>query len=198
MKNKERILEISKKHHLAHIGSCLSVLPILEEIYQKKKPQDKVVMDNAHAHLAHLVIMEEDTRGDSTGLIRGIDAEEMLKAYGIHCDRQAGCAASGGSLGHGIGISIGMALTKRERNIFCIVSDGSMQEGSNWEALRIKEQLHLDNLHIYTNFNGYTAVAKIDPYRLAARMRAFTPITVRFTDNGLPELQGLKGHYINL
>ena len=50
-----RIIEISKKHGLSHISSCLTATPILKEIYEIKKPEDLVVLDNAHAHLTHLL-----------------------------------------------------------------------------------------------------------------------------------------------
>ena len=178
---KKRILEISKSRGLSHIGSCLSVLPILEEIYSKKRPEDKVILDNAHAHLAHLLFL------------RGEIPEIRLDKYGIHCDRKAGCDATGGSLGLGIGI--GMALVNRGRDIHCVVSDGSMHEGSNWEALRIKDKLKLNNLKIYCNFNGYSAVAEIDRDSLVKRMRTFCEdIEVRYTQNG-EEFEGVQGHY---
>ena len=136
---KDKILEISKKLGLSHIGSCLSVLPILEEIYLKKKPEDKVQLCGAHSHLAHLVVrydMDKLWVGADDNLIYG-KIEDIIKEHGIHCDRKAGCDASGGSLGHGIGISIGYALANPDITVYCIVSDGSMMEGSNWEALRI-------------------------------------------------------------
>ena len=60
MKNKEKILKISKKLGLTHISSCLSVLPLLEEIYAKKKPTDKVQLCGAHSHLAHLLFIDPD------------------------------------------------------------------------------------------------------------------------------------------
>src|ERR1035437_2635506 len=148
MNKQKEILRISKKLGLSHIGSCLSVLPILEEIYKIKNPKDKVIMGNAHAHLSHLLFTNPKK------------AEQLIKSYGIHCDKRAGCDAYGGSLGHEIGLSIGMALVNRKRNVYCIVSDGSMMEGSNWEALRIMSDLGIRNIKIYCNFNGYTAVSK--------------------------------------
>jgi len=189
---RRRVIYISRELNLAHIGSCLSVLPVLREIYSVKGKNDIVIMDNAHAHLAHLVIKE------SYGMLDKQDTIDLIKTVGIHCDRKAGCDVSGGSLGHGIGIGIGHAITDRKRNVYVIVSDGSMMEGSNWEALRIKDSLKLKNLKIYTNFNEYTAVAKIDRDQLARRMKAFcSDIEVRFTNN-TPEFAGLAGHYMTI
>ena len=182
MELKNKVLEISKKLGLAHIGSCLSVLPILEEIYKKKNIEDKVILSAAHSHLAHLFFLN-------------VDVEKMLDKYGTHCDIRAGCDASGGSLGHGIGIGIGMAIVNRHRTIYVICTDGSLQEGSEWEALRIKKELKLDNLKVIVNMNGYTALAKIDKEELSNRLKVFCPdIDIRYTSN-TKEFDGIYGHY---
>lgn len=176
---KSKILNISKKMGLSHIGSNLSVLPILEEIYKDKDKDIKVILDGAHSHLSHLMFTNPK------------NAEKLIKKYGIHCDRKAGCDASGGSLGHGLGISIGYALAGFK--VDCIVTDGSMMEGSNWEALRLIDELKLP-IKIYVNANGYSAVAKVDAYFLKLRMQAFTNIDFRITSN-TQEFDGVVGHY---
>jgi len=181
---KQKILKISKKLGLSHIGSCLSVLPVLDEIYSKKKPEDLVLLDGAHSHLVHLMFTNPD------------NAEEMIEKYGIHCDRRAGCDVSGGSLGHAGGITIGMAVTNPKINIYVIFTDGSMQEGSNWEALRIMGELKLDNIKCYFSINGYTALEKIDTSELSERIIQWFPSAkIRFTSNS-HNYDGVKGHYI--
>lgn len=196
MTNKDRIIEISKKLKLTHVGSCLSALPIYEEIYAKKKPEDIVIADNAHSHLAHLVVAYSEIPEEEW---ENYDIESQITKYGIHCDTRSICDASGGSLGHGLGIGIGYALADRKRDVYVIVSDGSMMEGSNWEALRIRQSLNLTNLKIYANFNGYSAVSKVNGNDLMFKMDNFAlfhdDIQYHFTDNGLPELEGLQGHY---
>ena len=185
---KKKILEISKKLGLSHIGSCLSVLPILEEVYAAKNPQDKVILDGAHSHLAHTLFLEE-----KYGLT--YYAEDIIKRYGIHCDRQAGCDVTGGSLGHGIGIGIGIALTDRKRTIYCITTDGALSEGSDWEALRIRKELDLYNLKIIVNMNGYTALSEIHKFDLTRRILVFCPdADIRYTENG-KGFEGVQGHY---
>jgi transketolase len=178
------ILQISKKKGLSHIGSCLSVLPILEEIYSKKKPEDKVLLDNGHSHLTHLHFTHPDR------------VEELLDKYGIHCDIRAGCDSSAGSLGHNLGIGIGMALVNRKRKVHVVVSDGSMMEGSNWEALRIADKLKLDNLIIYCNFNGSTALEKINTDELYVNMDWLGNLEIKYyeTKNG-KGFAGVQGHY---
>lgn len=197
MTNRDKILQISKDLGLSHIGSCLSVLPILEEIYAKKKPEDKVIMDNAHAHLAHLIVKFNlnNTVGE---LVADGFIERLIEAHGIHCDRAAGCDASGGSLGHGLGLGIGMALANPDITVYVTVSDGSMMEGSNWEALRIANYLKIKNLEIHCNFNGHTAVADVDPLEIWNRLNFYEgKMFLHKTDNG-EGFKGIEGHYKKL
>ena len=183
----ERVLQISKDLKLSHIGSCTSVLPILVEIYEKKKPDEKVQLSGAHAHLAHLVVKEK---------YEGLKNIEELIKKDIHCNREAGCDVSGGSLAHS-GIALGMALADRKRKVYLIMTDGSLGEGEEWEVMRIKGELGLDNLKIYCNINGYTATTVIDKVYLIARIKAFCPeAEIRLTKNA-EGFDGVQGHYIN-
>ena len=191
-KLKKRILEISKKLGLAHIGSCLSVLPILCEIYEKRQPEDIVLMDNGHASLAWYVVLES---------LGGKNAEEMIKKHGIHANRDVenGIYASNGSLGHNVGISIGLSLANKTHMIYVIISDGSSCEGTLAESLRIARILNIKNIEIHANFNGYTAVSEIDISYWEQFIRGFGyPIIFHRTNNGLKELDGVRGHYLKL
>jgi len=194
MNLQDRIKQISKDKGYSHIGSCLSVLPILEHIYITKTDRDLVILDNAHAHVAHLVVREKYD-SDLKGIL---NIESLLDAYGIHCDRQAGCDASGGSLGHGLGIAIGYALADHTRLIHVILSEGSLMEGSTWEALRIVDELQLDNIEIYLNLNGYSAVSIVNRDKLSERVKRFVSRAhVWYTDNG-EGFEGIEGHYKKL
>ena len=127
----KRVLEISYKKQLAHIGSALTALPIIKEIYDIKNSDEKFVLSAGHGHLAHAVVMQEH------GIIP--DAEKNISEFGVHCDRAGGCDFSTGSLGHGIGAAVGMALSDRSKRVFCLLSDGECMERSVWEALRNAE-----------------------------------------------------------
>ena len=63
-----------------------------------------------------------------------------------------------GSLGHGFPVSTGMALAKRLQEtsgrVFCLMSDGEWQEGSNWEALIFAAHQQLNNLTVLIDVNG--------------------------------------------
>lgn len=201
MNNRDKILQISKKLGLSHVSSCLSVLPILEEIYSRKKPEDIVLMDNGHASLAHYIVLEKYITRNFDGNIIPIDAEELFHKYGVHSNRDVenGLYASNGSLGHNLGISIGFAVANPDKTIYVIVSDGSMMEGSNAEALRIAKTLEIKNLEIHANLNGYTATSVVDLDYVEGFIRGFGfPVISHRTNNGLEVLQGVKGHYFVL
>lgn len=192
-----RILEISKKYDLSHIGSCISVLPILIEIYENKAPEDLVLLDNGHASLAHYVVLEVCQTRNFDGDIIPIDAEELLKKHGIHANRdvQFGLHSTNGSLSHS-GIAIGLCLANRNRKCYLIVSDGSVAEGSFAESLRLARELKLTNLEIHANFNGFTAVSEVDLDYYEQWIKGFGfPVVFHRTNNGLLEFDGVKGHY---
>lgn len=182
MTKEEQIRDISKRLGLSHIGSNISILPILEHIYKYKRPQDLVVLDGAHAHLSHLLFTNP------------YNAEELIKEYGIHCDRKAGCDSSGGSLAHS-GIALGLAIGNPDKKVYLIMTDGSLGEGSAWESLRTIVELKLQNIEVHVNLNGYTATQEVDKDYLKRRLIAFYPqINIWETSNG-EGLDGLKGHY---
>lgn len=181
-KLKRRIIEISYRLRLSHLGSCLTALPIIYEIYQQKKEDEKFVLSAGHAHLAHAVVMEHH------GIIK--DAEKNIRDLGIHCDRVGGCDVSSGSLGHGLPIAVGMALSDRNKNVYALISDGECAEGSIWEAVRIKRENSLNNLKIYLNHNGFAAYRRTDPYDMPEVDRL-----IRTNTDHLPFLKGLDAHY---
>src|SRR5438874_161410 len=93
----DRIIEISKKYKLSHLGSCLTAIDIIEEIYNEKQEDEKFVLSSGHAGLALYVVLEK----------YGFDAEILLKHCGIHPKRMYGYGidCSTGSLGHGLPIA---------------------------------------------------------------------------------------------
>ena len=186
-----RILKISKKHNLSHIGSCLAASNPIEAIYKTKKPDEPFILSNGHAALALYCVLEGWGFGD---------AEQMYLKHGTHPNRDmaSGIWASTGSLGHGIGIGVGMALSNRERLVYVMISDGECAEGSVWEALRVAGEQQLDNLRIVILCNGYSALGKVDTDLLEERMKLFYPsVAIKANLFNYPDwLQGLQAHYV--
>lgn len=189
----KRIVELTYKHRLSHLGSCLTALPILKHIYTTKKQDDVVILSAGHAGLALYVVLEA---------FEGHDAENLLDQYGIHpCkDIVHGIHVSTGSLGSGILVAIGYALGDRTRDVYCVLSDGECAEGSVWEALACAQRLDLSNLKVHVNINGYSAYDTVDVSRLKQQLRVFCENVILW-DTKPPNvafLQGLQGHYHTL
>jgi transketolase len=74
--------------------------------------------------------------------------------------------ATTGSLGQGLSIAIGHALShkilKNNKKVFCIVGDGEIQEGQMWESIMLAPKFKLDNLYLIVDLNGAQNDGKVD------------------------------------
>ena len=104
---------------------------------------------------------------------------------------------STGSLGHGIGIALGMALADKTQIVYVLLSDGECAEGSVWEALRLAGDLRIENLRVAVVANGWGAYGAIDVEDLDRRINTFYPtLVVKCNLFHLPDfMQGQNGHY---
>ncbi|GAB5467461.1 MAG: transketolase [Rhodospirillales bacterium] len=135
----------------------------------------------------------------------GILPEDEIETYGLDGSRMpmSGMAAytpgmeiTGGSLGHGLGIAVGMALgLKRKRNpafVYNLLSDGELGEGSTWEAVMSGVQHKLDNLIAVVDFNDQQADGKstdaLCAEPLEAKWEAFGWYTQRVDGNDIAAL----------
>ena len=187
---KRRIIQISYDHKLSHIGSCLTAVDIIKEIYDKKKKDEKFILSSGHAGLGLYVTIEA---------CEGINAETIFKHHGVHPDRCVNCKldCSTGSLGQGLPIAVGMALADRSKNVHCLISDGECSEGSIHEALRIAHEQKLDNLKIYLNFNGWGAYKSIEHLYLNPLVHDMI-MTYQTNVDDFPFLKGQQGHYYTM
>lgn len=195
---KRRIIETSWKHKLAHLGSCLTAVDIIKEIYDhmhityKTEWDDRFILSAGHAGLALYVVLEKFGWGN---------AEEMLEIHGIHPNRDLahGIYVSTGSLGQGLPIALGMALADRRKNVYCLISDGECNEGSIAEALRIQREQALSNLKVYINANGWGAYRKIEMTNILNPLVYLGPTIVYTNMNDYPTwLQGQEAHYVSM
>ena len=186
----KRIIDISYKKGLSHVGSCLSAVAAIDNCYASMRDGDKFILSNGHAFLALAVVLEK---------YKGLDAEKLADEHGTHPVKNLseGIFVSTGSLGQGLPIAVGMAIADKSHDIYVVTSDGEMNEGSMWEALRIAGEQRLENLRITVVANGYSAMGRVDTDILDTRMQMFYPSLVLKTDIfKYPEcLQGLRGHY---
>jgi transketolase len=175
-----RLLEVSYREKMAHLGSCLSALDIMIAVYGIKRPEDRFVLSNGHAGLGLYVILEEE----------GLLNLASLEGVHLHPDRslEKGIHVSTGSLGQGLPIALGMALADSSRNIYCMISDGECAEGSIWESLRILVEQRIKNLKLIVNVNGWAAYMPVVPQRLKAQFEGFGVKAIEVDGHSLADL----------
>jgi transketolase len=141
--------------------------------------RDRLVVSKGHAaaivyaalaETGFLPIKELDTYSADGGRLAG------------HVTKTAeGVELSTGSLGHGLPVAAGMALAALRAGAawrgFCILSDGELDEGSNWEAVQFAQHFRLSNLVAIIDYNkiqSFGSVAEVsDLHPLAEKFRAF-------------------------
>ena len=187
----KRLLDICYERQLHHLGSYLSALQIIDQIYSEMDKDDIFILSNGHAVVALYVILEK---------YYGLDAVELHEKYGDHPKRNEldKLHCSTGSLGMGVTVAVGRALANPDRNVYCLLSDGECAEGSVWEALRFAYENKVTNLKLYVNANGWSAYDTVDLDYLENRIKAFHPDVnyVRTTVEHFG-LKGLHAHYTN-
>ncbi len=192
MRNKElkdRIIEISRKHGLSHLGSCLTAVDIIAGIYEAMALKDKFVLSCGHAGLALYVVLER----------YGYDAEKLLHDCGIHPTITDGIHCSTGSLGQGLPIALGMAMADRHKDVYCLISDGECSEGSIWETANVMNKYAIRNLKIYVNYNGWGAYDPV-PEELMIDVKMIIP-SIKIINTDFSEFDFLNGqdaHYCTL
>ena len=189
-KIKKRIIDITYQEKLSHLSSCLTSLPIIVEIYEKKKDDEVFILSNGHSGLALYCVLEEKY---------GINPVELLHKHGIHPgkDYENKLYCSTGSLGSGLPIAIGHAIATPEKNVWCLISDGECAEGSIWESLAFIQNNKIKNIHVYVNINGMSAYDYVDIEYLVNRLKSFLP-TINIVISKPTEFSFAKGlltHY---
>lgn len=181
---RKQILDISKNSGHGHIPSCFSVVEILYAVYDTirhdpKNPtwqdRDIFILSKGHASMAHYCILAKFGYFD----IRDVYSfGAFMSNFGCHADRLKvpGVEASTGSLGHGIGLSVGICLGLKirhsDRRVYVVIGDGEANEGSVWEAVMVATNLKLDNLTvIYDNNLSHSRGLQIP--NPAERFRSF-------------------------
>ncbi|EHR72933.1 transketolase, beta subunit [Burkholderiales bacterium JOSHI_001] len=158
----------------SHVGSVLSMADIMAVLYgavlqvkpaEPRWPQrDRFVLSKGHAGagvyaaLAETGFMSVDKL--RTHYADGSDLSGHVSHKGI-----PGVELSTGSLGHGLPVATGMAkaaqLANRTHRVFCLLSDGECDEGSNWEAILFAAHHRLNKLVAIVDFNKIQSLAPV-------------------------------------
>jgi transketolase len=175
---RRRILGLSQKVTAMHVAPAFSCMEIVDLIYNElMRTQDIFIMSKGHGCMAQYVILEDKN------ILGYSDLENYCTPYGrlgAHPDYGTpGIAASTGSLGHGLGIAVGQAYAEQLRvndtMVYCLLSDGEMQEGSTWEAMMMAVNLRLTNLVAFVDnndFGGLERLSEVQPATLPIARKA--------------------------
>jgi transketolase len=181
------ILQQSKRAHVGHIGSALSIADIVATLFTSvlkisdpdDPERDRFVLSKGHAALALYAALH----------LRGWLTEKELNTYcadgsalAVHPEHTLrGVDFSTGSLGHGLSMATGAAyaarLQRSARRVFVLVSDAECNEGSVWEAVMFAAHHRLSNLIAIVDLNAQQALGNtaevLDLSPLAERWRSF-------------------------
>ena len=171
---RKRIIYTSSKKKIPHLGSCLSCIEILVYLYWIKlridpiNPQsnmrDRFILSKGHAAPALFQVLA----------MKGFFSEDSLELFGEsgsvfheHPPRPGyipGIEAATGSLGHGLPMALGMALSARVKNqkfnCYALISDGECNEGSIWESAMMASAQNVDNLIVIIDYNKWQATGR--------------------------------------
>ena len=163
-------VKMTNKARSGHVGSMLSMAELLAVLYDevlnvdpanpKMADRDRFILSKGHASAAVYSVLSQE----------GFIPREWLDYY--YCDdgklmghishKVPGVEFSTGSLGHGLPVAAGMAIAARyaksKRKVFCMTSDGDLNEGSSWEAIMFAGQQKLSNLIMIVDYNRIQAL----------------------------------------
>jgi transketolase len=183
------VLEQSKRAHIGHIGSSLSIAELVAVLVDggldldrgaDRHDRDRFVLAKGHAVLAWYCALYAVGRLTHAQLDTFAGDDTLLAGHPEHAlDDVDFCT---GSLGQGLSIGTGAALAgkiqRSERRVVVLLSDAECNEGAVWEAAMFAAQHGLDNLTAIVDLNGQQAlgytkdVLDLGP-QMAERWRVF-------------------------
>ena len=194
-----KILKTSFSSQSSHIGSSLSIVELLSVIYTQfinpfKKNSNSFILSKGHGCLAQYCVLNN----------LKIISDKMLKTFGkdgtilmSHSSHKVkSIELSTGSLGHGLPVATGIALGYKINNSklesYVLISDGELNEGSNWESFLFASHHKLNNLKIIIDYNKIQSLdfvnntLKIEP--LKKKLESFGLKTVIIDGHNYAEI----------
>ena len=164
-------LEMTHLGGSSHIGSIFSIADILAVLYEEilffnsKNPdlenRDRFILSKGHSGAGVYAALAEKDFFPVSELKKHYSDGSKFSGHVSHKE-VPGVEFSTGSLGHGLSVSCGLALSaklnKQKHKIICLMSDGECDEGSNWEAILFSAHHNLDNLITIVDYNKLQSI----------------------------------------
>jgi transketolase len=190
------VLEMCRSRGQGYAGQGLALAELMACLYfdELRPGTDHFVLSTGHSAIAVFAALHE---------LDLYDLEE-LRTYGMDGSRieesplegTPGFEITGGSLGQGLSQACGIALGERIRGsagrVYCLVSDGELQEGQIWEAAMFAGHHQLDNLVLLVDNNHMQAdgatedVMNVEP--VPEKLRVFGFAARRIDAHSIPEI----------
>ena len=169
------VVRMTSSGKSSHVGSALSIADILAVLYgkvmhydpkePKLKARDRFILSKGHAGAAVYAVLAEMGFFSTNDLKNHYQNGSVFSGHVSHKE-VPGVELSTGSLGHGLGVGVGFALSaklqKRNNRTFVLLSDGELDEGSNWEALLFAAHHKLNNLVAIVDYNKIQSLDSIE------------------------------------
>ena len=184
------VIEMTSAAGSGHPGGSLSSAELFSVLYfhvlrhDPKDPEwsdrDRFVLSKGHVAPALYATLAESGYFSTDELLTLRKIGSRLQGHPAK-GKLPGIEASTGSLGQGLSMSCGMALAakidKKDIRVYCLLGDGELQSGQNWEAMMLASHYKLNNLTIFIDRNRLQIMGNtektlsVDP--LAAKLKAF-------------------------
>ena len=153
------VFSMLNKGQASHVGGCLSCLDIVSVLYQEilnikpNKPKspnrDRFILSKGHTGAVVFATLANKGFFPKSWLDTFCENESKIPGH-IDSHGILGVELSTGSLGHGLSVGVGMAISlkyrKTKANVIILLSDGEMNTGSTWEAVMFASHHKLNNI----------------------------------------------------
>jgi transketolase len=198
------VLEMAYKAGGAHLAGPLSSADLFSVLYFGDiLMSDRVILSCGHyapilyASLAKLGLIKKE-RLATLGQIGGLPVHPE---YIVGEENVSGVEVSSGPLGQGVSVSVGMALAQKllgsKQRIYCVCSDGELQEGQVWEAINLAVRERLDNLTFLIDNNNVQIESYVEEIGgkalLASKLEAFGCHTLEIPGHDTAKIKEVLG-----
>ena len=122
------------------------------------KEEDVFVLSNGHISPVFYSVLARSSYFDLKELNTFREINSRLQGHPATHEGLPGVRVATGSLGQGLSVAVGLALSKRLNNdnrfVYALTGDGELQEGQIWEALLFAAHHQVDNLIVTVDWNG--------------------------------------------
>ena len=159
------ILRMVHAVNSGHPGGSLGCVEFFVTLYKKvlkvddnSDSNDMFILSNGHISPVYYSTLARSGyfKVEELDSFRKIDSR--LQGHPTNHDNLPGINISSGSLGQGVSVGLGIALSKKLNNddsiVYVLTGDGELQEGQNWEAFMFAAAKKVDNIIVTVDYNG--------------------------------------------